>query len=112
MATFKSNFKNGEPFNASFGTADSFRADLDEAKRFNAQFDDDDNFSAQLNEADDFHASFGEIQRVTTDDYEDLRNQPQINGVTLIRNKSLEDLGVNNLSMEIWQIYNRVFGGN
>lgn len=33
-----------------------------------------------------------------TSDYEELDNKPQINGVTLIRNKSLPDLGINNIT--------------
>ena len=34
-------------------------------------------------------------------DYEDLSNQPQINGVTLVGNKSLADLGIEKASVEV-----------
>lgn len=50
-----------------------------------------------------------------TSDYEGLSNQPQINGETLIGNKSLEDLGVANLTNEeikaiVDSQYTAVFG--
>lgn len=33
-----------------------------------------------------------------TNDYNKLKNKPQINGVELIRNKSFSDLGMNNIT--------------
>lgn len=47
-----------------------------------------------------------------TSNYEALTNQPQINDVTLIGNKSFEDLGDSTLTnIEIKAIFDRVFGG-
>lgn len=47
-----------------------------------------------------------------TSDYEMLAHKPLINGVTLIGDRSIEDLGVETLTnTEILAIYNRVFGG-
>lgn len=47
-----------------------------------------------------------------TSDYTMLAHKPMINGVTLIGDKSIEDLGVETLTnTEILQIYKRVFGG-
>ncbi len=38
---------------------------------------------------------------VGTNDYEILSNKPQINGIELIGNKSLEDLGINSINFEV-----------
>lgn len=47
-----------------------------------------------------------------TKDYEKLINKPQINDVTLIGNKSFEELGVNTMTnLEIKNIFNKVFKG-
>ena len=56
---------------------------------------------------------WGEILNPTTvymRDYNVLDNKPSINGVTLIADKSIEELGVNPMSnLEILDIFNRVF---
>ena len=42
-------------------------------------------------------------------DYEELENKPQINEVTLIGNKSFDDLGLSALtSLEIIEMYRRI----
>lgn len=47
-----------------------------------------------------------------TSDYEKLIHKPQINDVTLIGNKTIEELGVNTMTnLEILNIFNRVFKG-
>lgn len=48
-----------------------------------------------------------------TYDYEELENKPKINGVTLIGDRSFEDLGEDTMTnREIVAIFNQVFGGN
>ena len=45
-------------------------------------------------------------------DYPALSNKPSINGVELVGDKSIEELGVDTLTnLQIQQIFNRVFGG-
>ena len=45
-------------------------------------------------------------------DYEQLENKPQINDVTLIGNKSFDDLGLSALtSLEIVEMYRRIIHG-
>lgn len=51
-------------------------------------------FKASFRSGDTFNASFGNVQMVHTDNYEDLYNQPQINDVTLIGNKTGEQLNL------------------
>lgn len=42
-----------------------------------------------------------------------LKNKPSINGVTLVDDKTFEDLGVNTLTnLEIKAIFDRIFGGD
>ena len=63
--------------------------------RFSATFHENDRFSASFGSNNNqFGADFGEVQQVSTDDYEDLFNKPQINGVELIGNKSFRQLGL------------------
>lgn len=46
-------------------------------------------------------------------DYNKLRNKPRVNGVTLIDDKSFEELGVEPMTnQEILDTVNRVFGGS
>ncbi len=48
----------------------------------------------------------------SANDYRMLAHKPMINGVTLIGDKSIEELGVDTLTnTEILEIYKRVFGG-
>lgn len=51
-------------------------------------------------------------ERGGSKDYNTLANKPKINGVTLVDDKSFEELGVDTLTnLEILSIFNRVFGG-
>lgn len=69
-------------------------------------------FNAEFCEDGDMNAELGEVTRVSTSDYKDLLNKPSINGVTLVDDKSFEELGVETLrNSEILEIFNRVFGG-
>lgn len=83
------------------------------AATFGAQFTEGENMTAAFSDDASMDASFGETQKVSTSNYEDLYNKPKINGVTLTGDRSFEDLGEENLTnMEIATIFNRVFGGN
>lgn len=47
---------------------------------------------------EDLNVKFDEIDSITlSDDYVRLRNKPSVNGVELIGNRSLEDLGLDNI---------------
>lgn len=83
------------------------------AATFGATFTEDDSMSATFSDDANMGASFGEVQKVSTSNYEELFNKPKINGVTLVGDKSFEDLGDESLTnIEIATIFNRVFGGN
>lgn len=67
---------------------------------------------ATFSSDDALTASFGDVQLVSTTNYDELYNKPKINGVTLMGDRSFEDLGENSMTnMEIASIFNRVFGG-
>lgn len=61
----------------------------------------------------DFNADLGYLKSDIAD-YSLLTNKPQINDVTLIGNKSFEELGIQTMTnLEIKEIFDRVFkGGN
>ena len=80
---------------------------------FRATFQEPESLKVSFRENGSMSASFGETQLVTTSNYEELSKKPQINGVTLLGDKSFEDLGDASLSnLEIATIFNKVFGGN
>ena len=82
---------------------------------FNATFHDSDTLNAAFQDNDTMNADFGEVQEVTTTDYNKLSNKPSINEVELKGNKTFEDLGDKTLTnIEIKSIFDRVFrvGGN
>lgn len=82
------------------------------AATFGATLKEGESMNVTFSESSQMDAKFGEVQKVSTSNYEDLYNKPSINGVQLIRDKSFEDLGVDSMSnMEIKQIFNNVFGG-
>ena len=63
--------------------------------RFSATFHENDRFSASFGSSNNrFGAEFGQAQRVSTDDYEDLYHKPRINEVELIGNKTFRQLGL------------------
>ena len=86
-----------EIFSLAMDNLEDFPVDLD---------NNDDNFNVDLNNEDqnfnldtaqedeDFTVDFGEVINLGTTDYERLQHLPQINGVTLIGNKTTEDLGI------------------
>lgn len=79
---------------------------------FNATFTNETQFNANFKTDSSLSAGFGQITMVETGDYGKLANKPKINGVTLIGDKSIEELGVDTLTnTEILEIYKRVFGG-
>ena len=70
-------------------------------------------FNPQYNESDkSFDEDFGEIHNIVENNYEKLRNKPQIENVELIGNKSFEDLGMTEISnLEILEIANKILYG-
>ena len=85
MATFKAKFKESEG---------QFRAHFSQ-------------------EEGSFLARFDALQTVVKGSYPDLTDKPSINGVTLIYDKSFEELGVETLTnLEIKSIFDRVFRRN
>lgn len=75
--------------------------------KFHADFDSGGEFTAAFYSEQNMQADFGAMQEVTTSDYEGLTNKPQINGETLIGNKSEAELGIERLTnSEIEEIIN------
>lgn len=69
---------------------------------------------AKLESSNPINAKISNASSGTTN-YEMLSNKPSINEITLIGNKSFEDLGVNTMTnLEIKELFDRVFnkGGN
>lgn len=64
------------------------------AVEINANLSLSENLDADFNGGLLMNANLGDAIHVTTDDYNDLNNKPQINSVELSGNKSLTDLGV------------------
>lgn len=81
-------------------TCGKFKATFKEQNALNAGFKDENNMAA----------SFGEVQKVSTSNYNDLYNKPQINEVELKGNRSFEDLGDHTLTnIEIKEVFDRIF---
>lgn len=67
-------------------------------------------FDMTFSEPQPMAVSFRGVKVVETGDYEKLSNKPSINDVTLIGNKTFEELGDRNLSnLEIKEIFDRIF---
>lgn len=80
--------------------------------KFKATFKEQNTLNADFRDENTLRAEFGEIQKVSTSDYNDLYNKPQINEVTLRGNKTFDDLGDHTLTnLEIKDIFNRIFNG-
>lgn len=78
--------------------------------RIQASFKEKENLKADFRENDNLNANFGEMTFVRTDNYDDLINKPQINGVELVGDKSFEDLGDTPLTnLEIKAIFDSIF---
>lgn len=77
--------RNGEinPLNTSISAREQLKGSLTGEENLNGKIDSEAPLKGKLN-----------ISNSGTRDYEKLRNKPQINGVELIGNKSLEDLGI------------------
>lgn len=67
-------------------------------------------FQAQMNSGDSEETfSFGS-QTVNNDDYTTLKNKPSINEVILVGQKTLEDIGVEEITnLEIDQLFSSIF---
>lgn len=78
--------------------------------RIKATFKESENMSALFSENDSMTADFGETTFIRTDNYDELLNKPQINGVELKGNKTFEDLGDTPLTnLEIKAIFDNIF---
>ena len=78
--------------------------------RIKATFRESENMNALFSENDSMVANFGEMTFIRTDNYDDLLNKPQINGVELMGDKSFEDLGDTPLTnLEIKAIFDSIF---
>ena len=78
--------------------------------RIKANFRESENMTASFSENDSMTADFGETTFIRTDNYDDLLNKPQINGVELMGDKSFEDLGDAPLTnLEIKAIFDSIF---
>lgn len=71
------------PLNTSISAREQLKGSLTGEENLNGKIDSEAPLKGKLN-----------ISNSGTRDYEKLRNKPQINGVELIGNKSLEDLGI------------------
>lgn len=58
-------------------------------------------FKATFKNSANLKATFGEVQRVSTSNYEELTNKPKINGVELVGNKTSSDIHVQDRMNEI-----------
>lgn len=83
---------------------------------FDLTFDMDNTFDMSFESGDsNFDIDFSSVHVIEVGHYAPLPDKPQINGETLIGDKSFEDLGDHILTnMEIKGIFDRVFnkGGN
>ena len=70
-------------------------------------------FNPQYNESDkSFDEDFGEIHNIVENNYEKLRNKPQIENIEMVGNKTFEDLGITEISnIEILEIANKILYG-
>ena len=62
------------------------------AATFGARFEEDGKLCAKFSDDDTMSAEFDDVQKVSTSNYNELYNKPQINGVTLEGNKTTEEL--------------------
>lgn len=51
-----------------------------------------------FSEKDSFRAKFGEVQKVQTNNYEELYNKPKIEGNVLIGDKTFKQLGLGEIT--------------
>lgn len=65
---------------------------------FNATFSGNASFNADMSGNATFGTGFNGATIIHTDNYEDLYNKPMIEGVTLIGNKTFEELGLDDIS--------------
>lgn len=90
----------GADLHLSLSGDETLSATMAEEKRINAQLEAD----------DDLAADFGTIQKVSTSNYEDLYNKPKIEGVTLIGDKTYDELGLPGITAQ--EIDDILFGGD
>lgn len=84
----------------------------EEVLKFSARFSAAGSMNAKFSSGGPMSSEFGSVTRTGggTTNYERLTNKPSINDVALSGNKTIEDLGVRELTnLEIAEIINRVF---
>ena len=54
----------------------------------------EDNLNIAIEEEQNEEIKIDKVDRIVENDYNKLQNQPKINNITLINNKTLDDLGV------------------
>ena len=68
--------------------------------KFKAIFKDDQALTASFQDDGQMAASFGETQKVSTGNYDDLTNKPSIENVTLQGNKTIDQIGVGTMTVQ------------
>lgn len=76
---------------------------------FKATFSEGERLHANFSESQQLHANFGEATKVSTSNYNDLYNKPQIEGVTLQGNKTFPELGLGTVTDQEIDII--IYGG-
>lgn len=79
------------------------------AATFGATLTESENLCATFSDDESMGADFGEVQKVSTSDYNDLYNKPQIEGVTLQGNKTFPELGLGTITEQ--DVDNIIYGG-
>lgn len=108
MTTFDATIKN-DNFTATFDTSLDVTANIDDAISLSAEFSGERLFSASIEDGDSLTANLGEIQKVSTSNYEELYNLPKIEGNTVIGDKTFIELGLNEITPQ--EIDEIIFGG-
>lgn len=86
---------------------------MSDCGKFKATFTEQNTMGASFREGGALEAEFGEVQKVSTSNYNELSNKPSINDVELKGNKSFDDLGDHTLTnLEIKDIFNKIFNKN
>ena len=80
---------------------------------FQAKFKEGNTLKADFKQTENLTAELGEVIKVSTTDYNELFNKPQINGVTLIGNKTSEEIKVQGKMQDIQEseIDQIIYGG-
>lgn len=92
-----------------------FDVEFDKPQFFTVGFEQPKDFNVNFLVGSNFDASFEKTMQIVKygDNYLDLKNKPQIENIELKGNKTLKDLGMNEISnQEILEITNKIFYGD